>query len=106
MVYAENGGHQKQETVLWSCTAWQMLHASTLGSHQPVHIVIIKGPPPWFGGGWGGGLAWRTLPGAEGHICHQHCHNANGWDAHLVGLFGGEACNGRGEVDAMVKHDM
>jgi len=66
-----------------------MLHAST-----------------WLGGGGGGFLAWRTLPGAEGHICHQHCHNANGRNAHLVGLLGGEACNGRSEVNYMAKHDV
>ena len=62
--------------------AWQMLHASA----------------------WG--LAWRALPGAEGHICHQHCHNANGRNAHLVGLLGGEACNGRGGVTSTAKRDV
>ena len=65
-----------------SCTAWQVLHAST----------------------WG--LAWRTLPGAEGHICYQHCYNTNGRNAHLVGLVRGEACNGKDKVDAMVEHNV
>ena len=59
-----------------------------------------------LGGGGGGVLAWRALPGAEGYIRHQHCYNANGRNAHLVGLLGGEACNGRGEVNFMAKHDV